>query len=439
MFFHVPSGQSPKDMVIETIPAQPTQGAAVRIKAITTQTSQSTAAREEHPFVKGIALKTAPSKQGAPVVQHFIISENIDLPTPLPDPFMKVVKLSAREQEENIQSYSQEIDQRILFYVIRKETIQEKPGFIVSYVWGTYRNDLVMNMYLRLVLMMGVLFVLIWPLSLWLARYLSRPLVQMESHIARIAEKDWDEPLSIDRKDEIGKLARSFENMRRQLIQRDKTQQTFLQNVSHGLKTPLMVIRSYTQSILDGIYPKGTLDESIKVINSEAAHLEKRVQSLLYLTKLKYVSTREKRSDDFDIAGVITEQIERHKFHRNDLQWDMQIIPATIYGDREQWKVAVENLLDNQVRHAESMIKITLNAEEGTGRGVLLRICNDGPPVSQELLDSIFEPYKTGDGGNFGLGLAIVKQVADSHQALVWAANEQGGPAFYIKLKTEKI
>lgn len=104
-------------------------------------------------------------------------------------------------------------------------------------------------------LVMLAVFILSWIPSLWLSRYLTRPLVEMETNIARLAEREWHRPFVLDRKDEIGKLARSFENMRIRLVKQDEAQQSFLQNISHELKTPVMVIRSYAQSILDGIYP----------------------------------------------------------------------------------------------------------------------------------------------------------------------------------------
>ncbi|MCG6197942.1 sensor histidine kinase, partial [Anoxybacillus sp. LAT_38] len=75
--------------------------------------------------------------------------------------------------------------------------------------------------------------------------------------------------------DEIGRLARSIERMRERLVRQDEAQQAFLQDVSHELKTPVMVIRSYAQSILDGIYPRGDLQGSVQVIDSEAERLEK--------------------------------------------------------------------------------------------------------------------------------------------------------------------
>lgn len=62
---------------------------------------------------------------------------------------------------------------------------------------------------------------------------------------------------------------------------------------------------------------------------------------------------------------------------------------------------------------------------------VLLRIWNDGPSLPEEVTETLFEKYRTGENGEFGLGLAIVKRIADNHNARVWARNEENGVAFY--------
>lgn len=385
-----------------------------------------------------IVLRAAPFavQNDAPVVGHLFLADDLRprTTTLLPTPFLQAVEEDAQGQQEAVKKYSYEIDNKTLFYVIRKEPVQGKEGYVVSYAWGNYRNDLVMTMFWRLMLLMILVFLLSWLPSLWLARYLSRPLVQMEKHVSRIAERNWHEPFTLDRKDEIGKLARTFENMRKRLVRQDKAQQSFLQHVSHELKTPVMVIRSYAQSILDGIYPKETLDGSILVINREAERLERRIRDLLYLSKLNYITTREAKFEPFHFAEVLRDCVDRFRCRRPELQWDLDIADISITGDREQWGVAIENLLDNQTRYADKRITLSLATRQNTQRMAVLRIWNDGPPIEPRFMERLFEQYHTGKDGEFGLGLAIIKHIADAHQAKIWAANEANGVAFYIEI-----
>ncbi|HBW37858.1 MAG TPA: hypothetical protein DEF89_22320 [Desulfosporosinus sp.] len=97
----------------------------------------------------------------------------------------------AQKQQANVLQYSHQINDKTLFYVIRKDEIKQQPRYIVSFAWGNYPNNLAMSMFWRLLLLMLISLLLSWPVSLFLARYISRPLVLMETQAARIAERDW--------------------------------------------------------------------------------------------------------------------------------------------------------------------------------------------------------------------------------------------------------
>jgi two-component system, OmpR family, sensor histidine kinase CssS len=363
-----------------------------------------------------------------PVVQHLLINPDTGVnQNMLPGPFVEAIESDAAGQTQSVQTYARSINDRTIFYVIRKEHLEGKPGFMVSYSWGNYRNDLVQSMYGRLLLLMIIVLLLSWIPCLWLARYVSRPLVKMEAHVGRMAERDWHEPLVTSRTDEIGRLSKAIETMRRRLVRQDQSQQFFLQNISHELKTPVMVIRSYAQSILDGLLPKGTLHASVEVIQQEAARLEKRIRDLLYLNKLSYMSSREKSAESFDLREVLEDVVERLRFRRPEVEWKVELSELPLCGDREQWVVAIENVLDNQLRYAKQRVEVTAK-DSGA-----VRFWNDGRALEAGEGERIFEPFRTGAEGEFGLGLAIVKQILNHHGAAIHAANEQDGVAFTIR------
>ncbi|MDF2648319.1 MAG: putative sensory protein kinase, YvqB [Paenibacillus sp.] len=382
-----------------------------------------------------------------PAIQHFMISGTASDQTwassaAISEPFVQAMEKDAFAQQLPVAKYTRNIENKSIFYVIRKEGDLTKPNFIVSYAWGNYRNDLVMTMFGRLMLLMVGLIVISWLPCLGIARYFTRPLVQMERHVGRMAERDWHEPITTSRKDEIGRLAKAIESMRQRLVRQDRAQQFFLQHTSHELKTPVMVIRSYAQSIQDGVYPKGTLNESVGVIMKEGERLEKRIRDLLLLNKLNYLTAREKPFQPFEINTVIEDVVERLRYRRPEIKWEMDLAPhTTLLGDQEQWKIALENMLDNQLRYAKSCIRILVksqsldNANAIKGQPSLSQFCisNDGPLLDQTIADSLFEPFRSGGDGQFGLGLAIVKQIMDHHGMTVRAANQRDGVSFYIE------
>ncbi|MNC18927.1 Sensor histidine kinase CssS [compost metagenome] len=187
-----------------------------------------------------------------------------------------------------------------------------------------------------------------------------------------------------------------------------------------------MVIRSYAQSMEDGIYPKGDLEGSVHVISKESERLEQLVRKLLYLTKLDYVSAEPTQHQAFRLDQTARNVLEKLRWQRPELIYDTGFAPVTVVGDEEQWTTAVENLLDNQIRYAKT--RVTLRVEAPFS----LLLGNNGPPLPSGMEEQAFSAFRSGPGGQFGLGLTIVKRIADLHQAKLHAHNTPEGVEFRI-------
>lgn len=378
------------------------------------------------------------AKQNIRTVRHVLITLDGRLrpnPSALPADFKQMVADQARGQTQQTQRYEYRLNGAKIYYSIRSEPQRGGTMYVLSYMWDEHRNKLVEELSIRLSLIMGFILLFSWIPALWLAKYVSKPLVKLETSVKHIADRNRAEPIDLDRKDEIGRLARSMEQARQQLIRQDETQQSLLQHISHELKTPVMVIRSYAQSIQDGIYPKGSLQTSVEVIDQEAERLGKRIRALLYLTKLDYLSTHKPTAQEPIRLDLLTaEVVERLRWQRPELRWTLQLEPVTIQGDREQWTVALENLLDNQIRYAKAEITVATFCVEMGGSSVrsTLSAANDGPPIEPELMRELFGQFRSGPKGEFGLGLAIVKRIASLHQASVHAENLPDGVRFWV-------
>lgn len=374
-------------------------------------------------------------RQNIRTVEHMIILQNgrIFPRNDLPPQFIQTVQNQAFSQQADTQQYVSRIRDESLFYVISKVDVRGQQAYLFSYMWDTYQKQLVQELYKKMLSLLLIILFISWIPSFWLIRSVSKPIVQIGKRVKRIANRDWHEPVVTDRTDEIGQLVSSIEWMREKLVQQDEAQQTFLQHISHELKTPVMVIRSYAEAIGDGIFPKGDLPGSVKVIDEEAQRLEKRIHDLLYLTKLDYMDEHGSKREKFQWQTLIEQAVERLKWRRKELDWKLNLIYADMRGDPEQWSIALENVLDNQIRYAAKAIRISMEMRQtGSGTKLELRIWNDGPSIPEQDQDSLFQPFTKGKNGQFGLGLAIVKRIADLHQSQVSIRNENGGVSYYF-------
>ncbi|MDA5560468.1 HAMP domain-containing sensor histidine kinase [Exiguobacterium sp. MMG028] len=334
----------------------------------------------------------------------------------------------ALNQSGQVERYQTTIDGEDVYYIIRQNEYDGTIVYQASYAWDAYRRELVSTLYLRISILIGVISLLSLIPALLMSRQLTKPIVEMERAVEKISNRQWETALPLDRQDELGQLAHSIDAMRKELKEQDLAQQALLQNISHDLKTPIMVIRGYAQSIGDGIYPTGDLKGSSEVIDEEASRLEKKVVDLLYVTKLEYFKGQEMKLEPINLDKLMELLVARFKL-RGQLDWEINGEGGEMLGDGEQIRVAFENVLDNALRYAETCIRIDLNRDES---GVEIIIFNDGPPVDESL--DLFHQFSRGKQGKFGLGLFIVQRIVTLHTGEVSLRNTGDGTAvrFYF-------
>jgi two-component system sensor histidine kinase CssS len=286
---------------------------------------------------------------------------------------------------------------------------------------GQFRSQLVNNVVNLNFLTAAILLMV---LTVWMASVIM-PLNQIRSYIVKIKN---DEPaeLKVDRHDEIGEVAYALTDMQAELARQNREKQEMIQNISHDLKTPIATIRSYAESIKDGIYPYGTLEQSAEVIIEHADRLDKKVRSLITLNKMDYLLDACEPGDHLNMSQVIEKVLLSMKVIRPEIIFETDVDKSVCFhGDEEPWRIVVENLLENALRYAKTKIRIVLQPG-------LLKIMNDGRPIEEDRLKKLFKPYEKGTDGQFGLGLSIVHRVATTYGYHVEAENLTDGVSFNV-------
>lgn len=286
---------------------------------------------------------------------------------------------------------------------------------------GQFKSLLVNSIVNMGVIIVGILFLL---LLLWVAS-LIHPLNSIRNYANRIKEEE-DAVLNVNRRDEIGEVADALRDMQEELQKQSREKEEMIQNISHDLKTPIATIRSYGESIKDGIYPYGTLEKSIDVITEHADRLDKKVQSLIALNKMGYLLDDCPEGDTLNMNEVIDKVLLSLRVIRPEISFETEI-DSNVYfhGDEDPWRIVVENLIDNALRYAKTTIWIRLHDDE-------LIVMNDGKQIDSATLEKLFRPYEKGTDGQFGLGLSIVYKVVSTYGYKVEASNLKDGVQFRI-------
>ncbi|HET7628167.1 MAG TPA: HAMP domain-containing sensor histidine kinase [Bacillales bacterium] len=371
------------------------------------------------------------SRNAALSVSHLIVTNELTLlwGESVPDEVLRKMGQHAGNQTKNLGRYQLHYKDGTLFYVIRKKNFNGQPVYLISYMWGNYRNSLVKTLWTRLLVVLAIVGVLSIVPAFWLSRYLRRPLTMLGDRFEQIARRNWQTSFRWGQSDEFQRLSDQFEHMRQNLLRYDRSQKTFIQHASHELKTPIMIINSYAQSVKDGLFPKGDLGETMDVIISEAGRMEQRVKELLYYTKLDALKNESPQRTEVRFGSIVTDVVERLAVQQEGLRIAISGEDAVFYVDRQQWQVLIENLLENALRYAER--EIQLHAAK-VGEHMKLEVYNDGQPIAEQDLAHLFDPFYKGAKGKFGLGLAIVKSIVDLHGGEIRVKNEADGVRFVV-------
>ena len=208
-------------------------------------------------------------------------------------------------------------------------------------------------------------------------------------------------------------------------------QQTFFQNASHELKTPLMAIQGYAEGIQAGVMDAGSAAE---VILEESDRMTELVEELLDISKID-MGRQQLTLSETDIRELLYDSIRAVEpaaaASGITIVPDFPEEPVIVSCDDTQLRRAVTNILSNGVRYARSELCLTCRADK---RHVTIRIQDDGGGIAEADLPHIFDRFYMGKSGKSGIGLALTKEIVHLHKGMIRAYNGDGGAVFEITL-----
>jgi PAS domain S-box-containing protein len=215
----------------------------------------------------------------------------------------------------------------------------------------------------------------------------------------------------------------------------DDMKNTFLEAVSHDLRTPLTSILgsalTLERSKLD-LPPADALD-MVNRIAANARKLERLLSDLLDLDRLQRGIVSPKRRAT-DIESFVLRAIEEMDTQGREIEVDAR--PGSVQIDQAKTERILENLVSNSLRHTPDRARIWVRAEPKDG-GLSLVVEDDGPGIPPELREAIFEPFRQAPGSSsehapgVGIGLSLVRRFAELHGGTALAEERAGGGASF--------
>lgn len=249
-----------------------------------------------------------------------------------------------------------------------------------------------------------------------IARGMTSPLRDMASAASAMAKGDYSRRVTETSRDEVGQLARTFNQMASDLAEVDAFRKELIANVSHELRTPITALQAVLENIVDGVEEP---DEArFKVMLSQVERLGALVNQLLDLSKLEAGAVPLDRRE-FEVSGFIDEVLAETALHQHasarEIKIDVSVTAGMVgHGDPDRLHQVLANLVENAIRHSPDGGQVTIAARQLDGH-LTFEVDDQGPGIPEDDANRIFERYYRSEDGGTGLGLAIARWIVDLH------------------------
>jgi signal transduction histidine kinase len=265
---------------------------------------------------------------------------------------------------------------------------------------------------------------------MWVSRRFNAPLESLTRTTTQMAAGDLSARADIEREDEFGLLANSFNTMAETIETKVAALRRFVADAAHELGTPLTALRTNLE-LID--------DEHIPLALEQVERMDALTRSLLDLSQLEALDS-EIQFDEIDLAALLRELSEPYasRADQAELSFNLEIEndPAIINGDAVQIGTLIQNLLDNAIKFTPAGGQVNVKLSEQVD-AVQLTVADTGIGIPEDDMPHLFSRFHRGRNASAypgsGLGLAIVKVIADQQGARIRVDSDESGTVFVVQ------
>ena len=269
-----------------------------------------------------------------------------------------------------------------------------------------------------------------------------KPITDMVRATRAYADGNFDVRIpELNRTDEVGELAKSFNAMADSLAETERQRRDFIANVSHELKTPMTTIAGYTDGILDGTIPPEREKHYLRIISDEARRLSRLVRRMLDISQLQGKELKKQRFDICESMRLALLSMEQKINDRGlDVEAEIPEDSVLVTGERDLITQVIYNLLENATKFASPNTALYLGLQTGEEQ-VVVSVRNHGATIPPEEIPLLFERFhksdksRSEDKDGYGLGLYIVNTILEQHKEKITVTSENGVTTFAFTLR----
>lgn len=309
-----------------------------------------------------------------------------------------------------------------------------------------------------------ILVIFIMSIDFLLGKFISEPITSINKSAKSMSQLDFSNPCTVNTNDEFGELSRSLNTMSTNLqqalsdlesaniqLEKDVNKERMLleqrkelvDTISHEMKTPLGIIRAYTEGLMDEV-DEEKKKNYMNVIIEETDRMNNMIVSLLDLSALEAgVSKLNPERFDFiefveTVAGRLLIDIPDANFY---FTYDLPEYEVFVVADKIRMEQVVENLIINAKKHVvyNGNLDLSITCENGL---LLFKIYNDGRIIEQDEISKVWSKFyrsvQSQRTGGSGLGLAIVSQILTMQGLEYGVNNRDRGVEFYFMIPIDE-
>jgi len=265
----------------------------------------------------------------------------------------------------------------------------------------------------------------------------SRRLRRLEDAAEQVAEGNFSVPIPVDSRDEVGQLARTFDEMQKRLARLDSARKEFIANASHELRTPIFSLGGFVELLETEDPDPEARREFVRNMREQVDRLGKLATDLLELSKID-AGALELRETPVDLGRLASQVAEEF---RPVAERDRS--PVTVAadggpiarGDPDRIGQILRILIDNALTHTPEGTPVTVTTQTSERGTADVIVHDDGPGIASRAEARVFDRFYTGDSvGGTGLGLAIARELAVRMNGTLVLTKSQRGTRFRLAL-----